>query len=179
MAVFPTYALTVNVSAPTDQGGLEGVRVVALLDRVEVDQTGIIVQADVVVTTDANGVATLELWPNTRGSGQSQYVIFAIDADDVPLFEYRISMSAYDVGLADLVSGQVGTPLTITANALSTIDTTPTLSGTVSDPSATIEVEVASSVLAVTLDDLSTTDTTPTLAGTVSDPAATISIEVA
>lgn len=52
----------------------EGARVVAVLNRFEVDE-GYIGPTEVEATADADGVATLNLWPNALGSTESVYNI--------------------------------------------------------------------------------------------------------
>ena len=257
-----TRNLTVAIFAPTAGQPIEGATVTAILDRGEVDN-GYIVQRRVTAVTDENGEATLSLWPNSRGSGESRYVLFAVDADRRGLFEVSLNMpdedcnlwdvagpplgdidpttsllerlqsirndvinggatrgeSAYEIAvrngfegteaewLASLVPTVSGympmppttggpyvataggewvevdtapdTPLSVTASDVTTADTTPELTGTVSNPGAVISIElVARDALTVTADNLNTPDTTPEITGTVSDPEATVSIEV-
>lgn len=75
----PYYTLTATIYTQ-DGSPLPGIVVKALLDKVDYDG-GTVVPESAEATTDANGVATLTLWPNTRGSEGSIYIIQAKSAD--------------------------------------------------------------------------------------------------
>jgi hypothetical protein len=75
----PTYNITVKV---TDSNGnvVEGALIVAVLDRTEVDVIAgdtYVVPAKITSETNALGISILALWPNTRGSTESQYRFIA------------------------------------------------------------------------------------------------------
>ena len=75
----PTYNITVKV---TDSSGnaVEGALIVAVLDRTEVDMVAgdtYVVPAKVTAETGSTGQSILALWPNTRGSTESQYRFIA------------------------------------------------------------------------------------------------------
>ena len=79
----PTYDITIKV---TDSNGndVEGALIVVVLDRTEVDTISgdtYVVPAKVVSTTNASGVSVVSLWPNTRGSTESQYRFIARNPD--------------------------------------------------------------------------------------------------
>ena len=63
---------TINVHV--DLRGLQGATVRATLDRWETDN-GFVVPVGDVAITDTQGLATLNLWPNARGTRESQYNI--------------------------------------------------------------------------------------------------------
>ncbi|WP_423820830.1 Ig-like domain-containing protein [Salinisphaera sp. SPP-AMP-43] len=100
--MLPTFPLTVDLNAPTKDSPLAGATVVALLDRDETDGTGYVVRRRVEAKTDNSGKAVLSLWPNTRGSGQSQYVLFAVGADNTSLFEVFLHMPARACSAAEV-----------------------------------------------------------------------------
>jgi hypothetical protein len=103
-----TYPLTVSLLALSDDADitLDGATVVAVLDRTETDG-GYVVQSKVKAVTDDTGQCTLALWPNTRGSGQSKYVLFAVDADAKPLFEVYLTMPESPANAADVTGPPV------------------------------------------------------------------------
>ena len=75
----PTYDITVKV---TDSSGndVAGALIVAVLDRTEVDVVAgdtYVVPAKITAETGSTGQSTLSLWPNTRGSTESQYRFIA------------------------------------------------------------------------------------------------------
>jgi len=75
----PTYNITVKV---TDSSGnaVEGALIVAVLDRTEVDMVAgdtYVVPAKITAETGSTGQSILALWPNTRGSTESQYRFIA------------------------------------------------------------------------------------------------------
>lgn len=71
-----TVAVTIHVDDTS--GALEGAKVNAKLNRTEVYQ-GHIVPKFTTATTDVNGDATLNLWPNVLGSTESSYEITITD----------------------------------------------------------------------------------------------------
>jgi|APSaa5957512535_1039671.scaffolds.fasta_scaffold11483_1 gamma-glutamylcyclotransferase (GGCT)/AIG2-like uncharacterized protein YtfP len=80
----PTYDITITVS---DSAGtpVVGASVIAVLDRTEIDNvsgSSYVVPAKITAETGSTGATTLALWPNTRGSTESQYRFIARNPDN-------------------------------------------------------------------------------------------------
>ena len=77
--MLPTVPITFT-AYDQNGGAVAGARVLAKLDQTEIYQ-GFVVPEQIEVTTDANGVATLNLWPNALGAASSKYRVRAWHPD--------------------------------------------------------------------------------------------------
>lgn len=77
----------------------------------------ILIPEQVSAPTDANGVISAELWPNTRGRSPTTYsAILQLDGEPRPLWSVKnlvIPETAAVLDLADLIDQQDLTPLTV------------------------------------------------------------------
>lgn len=106
-----TYTLTATI-LDASGAGLAGVVLTAQLDKADEDTgTGIVVPATAFsATTDANGVATLDLWSNTAGSTGSVYRFVATYAG-ATLFNTTGTMPASAANLRDLIDVAAALPM--------------------------------------------------------------------
>lgn len=85
MASAATNATTVNVTVLAhDQKGnpISGAEITLSLNQVDIDPLfGYIMPEEITVTADINGVAVVPMWPNSRGSMGSQYVVQILNPD--------------------------------------------------------------------------------------------------
>jgi hypothetical protein len=101
----PTYKITVKV---TDSNGnvVDGALIVVVLDRTEIDVVAgdtYVVPAKVTATTDNTGIAIIPLWPNTRGSTESQYRFIARNpSTGNTYFDIMGTVTEQDANLVDI-----------------------------------------------------------------------------
>lgn len=99
-----TTTVRVRVTSPSGEP-VQGAYVRAALESVGVDLDGYVDRGEVTANTDAQGLATLELWPNTEGNTGAEYRIVARGSDGRKLIDESVSVpqSAVDVWLHDIV----------------------------------------------------------------------------
>jgi len=101
----PTYNITVKV---TDSNGnvVEGALIVVVLDRTEIDVVAgdtYVVPAKVTATTDSTGISIIPLWPNTRGSTESQYRFIARNpSTGITYFDIMGTVTEKNANLVDI-----------------------------------------------------------------------------
>ncbi len=96
---------------------------------------------------DAGG---LKLADSTPGSGDNQQVLESIIVAENGLYYVRIITASDTYYLITIARDTEMIVPVVTVDALATSDTTPTLTGTVDDPAATIEITVAGNTYAAT-----------------------------
>ena len=109
----PTVAVLVQVLGP-DGAPVVGAAVSALLTRTDRDlgttPASWLFPATVTATTDAEGAATLALWPNARGEDGSAYRFSVVDAAGVLVLDLVAAVPDEDCTLADLTAIEDGAP---------------------------------------------------------------------
>lgn len=95
----PTCAVRARILSPAGDP-LPATRITARLNRPDVAMAaGYVAPATVAATTDAAGLAVLDLWPNALGATASQYLVDII----TPAGDYwRVTATVPDAATADL-----------------------------------------------------------------------------